>query len=696
MSDIDQWQIANNDYLSKAVQWIRLLLQQQAGQYQPPEQKSKTQRFRWLAGTNQRHESLPANVATETAAQLEQELLPAETASHPPAMVMLRQRLGLSRFEQNILLLCAAIELDPQVAVLCSLAQNDAQRNYPTFALAFTLFTDPDWGALAATGPLRYWRLLDIHQPGPRPLTVSALHLDERILNYLKGINYLDDRLATYIAPLAQNGFQYDDLPPSQQSVVEAILHHIQHVADGQSHSMQLLEIDRLSKQAIASVTATMLGRQLFYIPAGLLPAQSTELESLVRLWQRESVLLPLALYLECEEAREDQAAQAQTVQRFVSRFNGWVFVDTRELRPDLGTAGMAFDVQKPTSIEQKSAWLAEAPAIQSDDAGRLANQFNLNLSDIRAIAQNTQLTSNDGSQTSFAKLWQGCLLHIRPQLDQLAQRITPKAGWEDLILSDETRSLLRQITEQVPNRHKVYDDWGFRQKTSRGLGISVLFAGASGTGKTLAAEVIARELALNLYRIDLSAVISKYIGETEKNLRKVFDAAEEGGTLLFFDEADALFGKRSEVKDSHDRFANTQVADLLQRMESFNGLAILATNMKSALDQAFLRRLRFIVNFTFPGVAERKQIWQRAFTGLVFNPETDHGNLDFDRLAQFNLTGGNIHSIALNAAFLAAQRDEYVTMNHVMQAVRTEFRKLDKPINEAEFRAMEIVRSNV
>jgi SpoVK/Ycf46/Vps4 family AAA+-type ATPase len=263
------------------------------------------------------------------------------------------------------------------------------------------------------------------------------------------------------------------------------------------------------------------------------------------------------------------------------------------------------------------------------------------------------------------------------------------------LVLPDETKGLLKQIAEQVPNRHKVYDDWGFRQKMSRGLGISVLFAGASGTGKTMAAEVLANELDLNLYRIDLSAVVSKYIGETEKNLRKVFDTAEDGGTLLFFDEADALFGKRSEVKDSHDRFANTQIADLLQRMEAYSGLAILATNMKSALDTAFLRRLRFIVNFAFPGAAERKLIWQKAFTGKVFKPGTEQGDLDFDRLSQFNLTGGNIHSIALNAAFLAAQNNEYVTMSHVMQAVRTEFRKLEKPINEAEFRTMEIVRSN-
>ena len=187
----------------------------------------------------------------------------------------------------------------------------------------------------------------------------------------------------------------------------------------------------------------------------------------------------------------------------------------------------------------------------------------------------------------------------------------------------------------------------------------------------------------MNLYRIDLSAVVSKYIGETEKNLRRLFDAAEDGGAILLFDEADALFGKRSEVKDSHDRYANIEINYLLQRMEAYRGLAILATNMKSALDPAFMRRLRFIVNFPFPGVAERKLIWQK-----VFPPQTPTDALDYDRLARLNVTGGNIHSIALNAAFMAAQANAAVNMPIVLAAARTEMRKLEKPINEADFRA--------
>jgi SpoVK/Ycf46/Vps4 family AAA+-type ATPase len=200
-----------------------------------------------------------------------------------------------------------------------------------------------------------------------------------------------------------------------------------------------------------------------------------------------------------------------------------------------------------------------------------------------------------------------------------------------------------------------------------------------------MAAEVLANELRLNLYRIDLSAVVSKYIGETEKNLRSLFDAAENGGTILFFDEADALFGKRSEVKDAHDRYANIEVNYLLQRMEAYGGLAILATNMKSALDPAFMRRLRFVIHFPMPGPSERKLIWQKAFP-----PGTPARNLDFERLTRLNLTGGNIHNIALNAAFLAAHASQPVTMPLVLEAARTEYRKLERPINEADFRWQE------
>jgi SpoVK/Ycf46/Vps4 family AAA+-type ATPase len=236
-------------------------------------------------------------------------------------------------------------------------------------------------------------------------------------------------------------------------------------------------------------------------------------------------------------------------------------------------------------------------------------------------------------------------------------------------------------VAAQVRARRLVYDEWGFRDRMNRGLGISALFTGESGTGKTMAAEVLANDLQLDLYRIDLSAVVSKYIGETEKNLRRLFDSAEDGGAILFFDEADALFGKRSEVKDSHDRYANIEVNYLLQRMETYHGLAILATNMRAALDQAFLRRIRFIVNFPFPAPADRKRIWQKAFP-----LRAPVGTLDYERLARLSLAGGAIHNIALNAAFLTAQNGGVVEMANILAAARAEFVKLDRPISEADF----------
>ena len=214
----------------------------------------------------------------------------------------------------------------------------------------------------------------------------------------------------------------------------------------------------------------------------------------------------------------------------------------------------------------------------------------------------------------------------------------------------------------------------------SRGLGISAMFVGASGTGKTMAAEVLANKLRLALFKIDLSMVVSKYIGETEKNLRKVFDAAEDGGAILFFDEADALFGKRSEVRDSHDRYANIEIGYLLQRMESYQGLAILATNMKEALDQAFVRRIRFIVNFPFPDHKSRAEIWKR-----IFPESTPKEGLDYDRLSRLNITGGVISNIALNASFLAADEGEPVNMEYIKRAVISEYAKMERPLSRAE-----------
>jgi ATP-dependent 26S proteasome regulatory subunit len=471
-------------------------------------------------------------------------------------------------------------------------------------------------------------------------------------------------------------------LPPSQQVVVEQAVTFLQQISPQQKLPlMQLLGIDQASKQLLVWHIAAALGLRVYYMPLALIPAHNIDLENLARLWQRESLLLPIGLYIDAHEADQDGEGAASSLGRFLVRSDGLFFLGTRDVRQDLRRPTLDLDVAKPTAMEQQTAWQTALPDQASHASARLAGQFNLGLEAIYQVARSTLAESQQNGQVVDALLWDACLVRTRPRLDTLAERLEPKATWDDIVLREELIELLRQIANQVSQRGKVYEDWGFRQRMNRGLGLVTLFAGESGTGKTMAAEVIANDLRLNLYRIDLSAVVSKYIGETEKNLRRLFDAAEDGGAILFFDEADALFGKRSQVKDSHDRYANIETNYLLQRMEAYQGLAILATNMKSGLDDAFTRRLRFIVNFPVPDLADRRRIWQK-----VFPPQTPLDQLDYDRLAGFNMAGGSIYNAALNAAFLAAQDDTPVTMPHLLTAIRTEFLKSDRLIDESKF----------
>ena len=331
--------------------------------------------------------------------------------------------------------------------------------------------------------------------------------------------------------------------------------------------------------------------------------------------------------------------------------------------------------------MEQRQLWRKALGNTErlNETLDDLSVQFRLSA---RMISSTSYLLEAEDGPVEAATLWHACRSLARPKLEDLAQRIVPCATWDDLILPDLQTQTLHQLAAQVRHRLKVYETWGFAARGRSGLGVSALFSGVSGTGKTMAAEVLARELRLDLYRIDLSSVVSKYIGETEKNLKKVFDAAEEGGALLLFDEADALFGKRSEVRDSHDRYANIEVGYLLQRMEAYQGLAILTTNLRSLLDPAFQRRLRFTINFPFPDAAHREAIWKN-----VFPRDTPTHRLDYKKLAQLNVTGGNIRNIALNAAFLAAEAGTPVEMVNLLEAAKLEVQKIERPLSDAEMR---------
>jgi hypothetical protein len=743
MNEQDPWLEANEEYLAAALVWLRLRLVWLAGQDQPPITASpRSGSWFKLSERSPGGEGASTPVPKVSDRDLQQAaeaMAEAEACSPPPALLLLQQQFGLSDFERLILLLCAAIEFDPRIAQLCAQAQNDPNRPYPTFALALALFEEADREALSPESPLRHWQLIEINQPGAQPLITSPLRADERIVNYLKGLNYLDVRLTTLLAPLELPPTALAvSLPDSQQAARDAALGYL----NGRSPQsrfpvIQLVGADSLSQQLIAQWVANDCQHQLYRLPVELLPSQASDLEIFARLWQRENLLwsslgFPIALFLDTHAIDSPSGeSQAVPLARFLSRSSGLFFVGTREVQRSLGCPSQVVDVDKPTPAEQQAMWQGAVTCIHPRSAELLAGQFNLNSltlqgvveSLIRQLAQHASAL-DQGRQPGFTQaelamemqtglshlaegydsgplwfwvidrslwalqvplhqgLWDACLVSTRPRLESLAQRLEAKATWATLVLPEEETKLLHQIADQVRQRTTVYEDWGFHERMNRGLGISALFAGESGTGKTMAAEVIANELRLDLYRIDLSQVVSKYIGETEKNLRRLFDAAEDGGAILFFDEADALFGKRSEVKDSHDRYANIEINYLLQRIESYRGLAILATNMKTALDAAFMRRLRFIVTFPFPAVEQRQAIWEK-----VFPPKAEVQALNYQRLARLNLTGGSIHNIALNAAFLAAQARQRVTMEMVLEAARAEFRKLERPINEPDFR---------
>lgn len=697
MTDLTQWQENNNTYLSSALAWLRLRLARQTKgtpQEQPVVVKEEPSSG-WFGMRKRSAEGAAPTVewvVDDGVTKAAQAMADAAKVDPPPAILILGQRFGLSQFEREILLLCVAIELDTRMPILCAGAQDNPDRPYPTFALALTLFDNPSWDALSAERPLRYWRLIEINQPGATPLTMSALRADERIVSYIKGLNQLDDRLAPLLVPFEVPEDTEHPLAASHEAVTDAVEQSIKQRMAGPPPVIQFTGMDSMSKQQVALRVLTRLGLPGFRIPVELLPSAPGDMETLARLWQRESTLLPLALYFDAADSDESARPAESQLNRFLARCGTLSFLDTREPRTGLGLNTLSFEIEKPLPAEQQKAWSEALGEKAGDSPNQLAGQFNLNLPSIRRIALTVLggMPSDESTSNVQARLWEACLMRTRPRLDRLAQRIEPKATWEELVLPGEPLALLREIAAQVRQRSKVYDGWGFRRVMNRGFGISALFAGESGTGKTMAAEVIANELDLNLYRIDLSAVVSKYIGETEKNLRRVFDAAEDGGVILFFDEADALFGKRSEVKDSHDRYANIEINYLLQRMEAFRGLAILATNMKSALDQAFLRRLRFIVNFPFPDASDRKRIWEK-----VFPDETPKHALDYAHLARLNLTGGSIHNIVLNAAFVASRAGTPVTMPLIFDAARAEFRKLEKPVNEADFRSLKPVGAN-
>lgn len=599
----------------------------------------------------------------------------------PPMLTQMADVFGLSAFERDVLVLCAGIEMDSAIGALCAEALDSGWRTHATFGLALAALPDPHWTALSPRGPLRYWRLVDLQGSSP---TTSPLTIDERALHQLAGVPHLDPRLADRIHPV--DG-AWSVSTPAQEDLVGRVTAIWSSARDRLQH-VQLFGDGHEAREAIAASAAGRLGMPLHRMSAAEIPASPEERRALVRLWERESLLGAGILIVDVpeERAREPLPGLAS----FLEETRVPVVLSAAEPVGPAPESCVRLRVPSPNWSDLRHFWhdalggepLGHSVASVVDDA---AIQFRLDPGAMRAAAEHVRAAGTAPEDVAVS-LWDACRVQARPAIDDLAQHIEPAAKWEDLVLPRAQTHALRDIAVHFRQRATVHERWGWRDKSSRGLGICALFAGSSGTGKTMAAEVLAEDLRLDLYRIDLSAVVSKYIGETEKNLQRIFDAAERGGVILLFDEADALFGKRSEVKDSHDRYANIEIGYLLQRMEVYRGLAILTTNMRSALDPAFLRRLRFVVEFPFPDAAARAEIWRR-----VFPPRTPTSNLDPDRLARLAVAGGNIRNIALHASFLAAQHDAPVSMEHIQRAARGEYSRLERPLSSGELRGLAV-----
>ena len=592
-----------------------------------------------------------------------------------PALASLQAAFDLSTFERDLLVLCAGIELDDGVRQALAergSAEVGPQRvPAPTFALALARIPGAEWRALTPAAPLRRWGLVEV---GAGPvLTAAPLCVGERVLHYLAGVHYLDDLVG--MRRPASSG----ELSASHAALAHRAAALLTGAREDAPPVIQLVVRQLALGESIATALAAAVGLEAGVVSTDDLPERSAELREAARLIEREAVLagvLPVIV---------GAAAGMTPAIRLTDELAGPAVLVTQDPL-SLRRGDVRITVPASTPEERRDTWesaLGPAAVVVADELTRAADLFDLDPLAIRAAAGEFIALAHDETPDAAAtRFWELARDRARPSLGHLAERVARHATWDDLVLPEQQKQTLRDIAAQTRWRTLVQRDWGLGPDTGEGMGIAALFAGPSGTGKTMAASVIATELGLDLLRVDLSQVVSKYIGETEKHLSEIFGATEGSGCVLLFDEADALFGRRSEVRDSHDRYANLEVSYLLQRMEAYEGLAILTTNQRSALDPAFLRRLRFVVAFGVPDQRSRAEIWRRVYPDTV--PTDD---LDPERLAQVAVPGGNIRTIALNAAFHAASRGGGVTMADALRATRAEFVKLERALPEAQVR---------
>ncbi|MBW4493627.1 MAG: ATP-binding protein [Oscillatoria princeps RMCB-10] len=652
--------------------------------------------------------------------------LPTENPKQPlpnPApegspLAQLQQTFNLSNFDLDIIAIALAPELDRRYERLYAYLQDDVRCKQPSVDLALNLLC-PDAAAKLSgrarfspdAPPIRHQLLhlvADSNQPKPS-LLAHNLQLDAQVVRFLLGETGLDSRLTSF-CQLEQPAVARNRVSPRNP------------VSDCKALSILCLESrqtqqplrfyfqgsDRTGKRRTAQTLAAEIQTPFLTADLAQIVAAKADFQPTLSLIFREAWFQNALLYLDNIETlqSEEHAISYQSLLAAIAESKGiTIIAGTGSWIPGgagaLGIVTVPFTL--PNFAQRRQYWeeclTQTGISIPDSQLDALAERFRLTpdqIADAAATAGNTArwyAAATPLAETRFIAsppsrhyapiLFAAARAQSGHDLAALARKIEPKYTWEDIVLPADHQTQLREICNQAKHRHLVHEDWGFDRKLSLGKGQNVLFSGPPGTGKTMAAEVIAGELQLDLYKIDLSQVVSKYIGETEKNLNRIFTAAASSNAILFFDEADSLFGKRTEVKDAHDRYANIEVGYLLQKMEEYEGVAILTTNARSNMDDAFVRRLRFIVEFPFPKEKDRRRIWEKIWPDAT--PRSPDIDLHF-LSRRFEISGANIRNIALAAAFLAAEDGGSVSINHLLHAVRREYQKMGKILREGDF----------
>ena len=626
-----------------------------------------------------------------------------------PRFAQLAQAFGLDTLEQEILLITLAPEIDIRYERLYGYLHDDTTRRRPSIDLVARLLAgslDEEVVVRGALGTgarlLRLGLIVPIEETGtPSTVLARMVRPDDRVVSFLLGSDRIDPRLAgiARLVPSGDASVADGALAVAYGAEVDQLARLVAHPPPGPPQDVPGLRLIYLRggpgspRTAIAEAACRQAGRPLLMTDIAALMA-SDRANDLLPLLLLESCLNDAVLGMHGADRFLAEDTQATTLRRNLRRLlpdHPRPVIMTGEGRWEPSTwiqdaVALSVTIASPGPAARIALWQARLGAHLPQTAiEELGARYRMEPELLDAVASTARaLAIRDGRDPPDHRDFRAAARVLAaPPLDGSARRIETRYTLADIVLSPDSTAQLREILARIRHQAIVLERWGFGKKHARQSGVSVLFAGPPGTGKTMAAEVIAGELGLELFRIDLSAVVSKYIGETEKNLEVVFRAADRGDAVLLFDEADALFGKRSEVKDAHDRHANVEIAYLLQRLESYEGLAILTTNLRGNIDEAFLRRLDHILEFPLPEEAERLQIWERALPADVpLGPD-----IDLPFLARkFKLSGGHIKNIALTGAFLAAAAGSSVGMAHLVRATRREHQKLGKLASERDF----------